>query len=457
MSSSRFMPHPVACSLRRRLTSPAASSSNATLTNPFLRILSASLAPDSERSAPSASSAPTTPSIFLPTAASCSARRGLSLGADVSRASNRIQWKSKQPAIRVARLGESRSASSSVTVTRHGFSARTAPRNASLEPGATWRIQLWQLTTSASPSRSPSACRSDSTDARSWHSAAACFSGGGDVTPSTTLKCSCTPLDLAKLARRRPISASDTPSCGGTAGRAEGTVMRSSGGPPGRFESMSMSVGHCMQRVTLRSTTCTAALPTTARRMAPLEAVKPKRCHGMRSTYSASSVTDMARSRGAGVLAAAAAAADWVVLPGGAHRRHARATSARSNHDVRRWLGSPCEEAMLLSTHMACCASVTSLDSSAAAQWRRSCWMRGPSMSAPERQAELCALRLPPPRPPVLSSCSMLRRSPPRTYGRDVPTWYRILRRQARQLGLARTETLVGLGLGSFGSSYFRR
>lgn len=145
---------------------------------------------------------------------------------------------------------------------------------------------------------------------------------------------------------------------------------------------------------------CTA-LPATARRMVLLEAVKQNRCHCVRSMYSASSVTDMARSRGAGAPAAA-----WIV-PVGPHRRHARATSARSSHDVRRWLGSPCEEAMLLSTHMACCASVTSLDSSAAAQWRSSYWMRGPSMSAPEKQTEFCAaLRLPP--PPVLSSCSML-------------------------------------------------
>jgi hypothetical protein len=71
------------------------------------------------------------------------------------------------------------------------------------------------------------------------------------------------------------------------------------------------------------SPTCTVALPTTARRMALLEAAKPKRCHDVRSTYSVSSMTDMARSRGAGTMAAAA---DCVV-PVGLHRRHARATS----------------------------------------------------------------------------------------------------------------------------------
>lgn len=54
----------------------------------------------------------------------------------------------------------------------------------------------------------------------------------------------------------------------------------------------------------------------------------------------------------------------------------AREASARLKAEAKRWLESPSGEAMLLRTHRICCASVTSLDSMAFAQWTSNCSMQ---------------------------------------------------------------------------------
>ena len=98
-----------------------------------------------------------------------------------------------------------------------------------------------------------------------------------------------------------------------------------------------------------------------ASKTAALAAVKPKRCHGVRSTKLASSMmlnlcVSMER-----LVPAETSILHVPVLA-------ARAVRARRKPEARRWLESPSWGAMLLSTQRICCARVTSLVSIALAQ-----------------------------------------------------------------------------------------
>jgi hypothetical protein len=79
--------------------------------------------------------------------------------------------------------------------------------------------------------------------------------------------------------------------------------------------------------------------------MALFDAQNPNLCQGIRSTYTASSVTDMFLLR-------------IVLLPSKfiavGQTLDALEISALRNQEVSLWLGSPTKEATLLSTHITC-------------------------------------------------------------------------------------------------------
>lgn len=100
---------------------------------------------------------------------------------------------------------------------------------------------------------------------------------------------------------------------------------------------------------------------------AEFAAAKPNRCHGVRSTKLASSMTEKRW-----IWSAADATGRIFDVP----LLAAREASARLKAEAKRWLESPSGEAMLLRTHRICCASVTSLDSMAFAQWTSNCSMQ---------------------------------------------------------------------------------